>query len=366
MSAETSSGGAGRVQSLSFHANYRCRNTGVCCSSGWDIAVESSVEVRLRSELLRPGLALPNGPDGFRPMVSPPVGCSSSLRRAGGTCWFHDRSRHECSIHRAFGESALPSACRHFPRVCVLEPDRVAVSLSHYCPTAASLLFRNRDTFKIMDAPAAFPASWPFEGLDVREAWPPFLRPGVLLGFDGWRELERCVVGRLTAGPDVHSGLAAIEAALDTLAKWRADDSPITEFVRTSFARVESAGSPRRVSVNARDVLAQSLPDAPNAPDLPDGPPGRRSFSTYPPDIDLALRRYLAARTVANWIVYHADDIRILGRYLRLCLDTVDLFALYRADVAECDPVAWLEAVRSSDLWLMHHCDPERIARNLR
>ena len=44
-------GGGLAVRALSFHADYRCRNTGICCSSGWEIAVEEGVELHLTTEL---------------------------------------------------------------------------------------------------------------------------------------------------------------------------------------------------------------------------------------------------------------------------------------------------------------------------
>ena len=46
-----------RVRALSIHAGYECRNTGVCCSSGWDIPVEP--EMHLRNALASGRLRIP-------------------------------------------------------------------------------------------------------------------------------------------------------------------------------------------------------------------------------------------------------------------------------------------------------------------
>src|SRR6185436_19322910 len=98
------------VRCLSFHSQYRCQNTGVCCSSGWEIAVETEVEVRLTDLLAKTPGRLPNGPDGFQPMADPPSGCRSSLRQLGSTCWFRDDPGRACAVHREYGEPSLPSA----------------------------------------------------------------------------------------------------------------------------------------------------------------------------------------------------------------------------------------------------------------
>jgi hypothetical protein len=223
------------VRSLSFHADYRCRNTGICCSSGWEIAVEEPVEVSLRPRL-QTNHETPNGPDGFVPMMDPPKGCKSAFRQThAGVCWFRDPERRDCAIHRDFGEDALASACRQFPRVVVLEPSQVSVSLSHYCPTAAALLFRETTDFSLRDNPEAFPPGWPFEGLDAREAYSPLLRPGVLLGFDGLRRLEDEAIA-LFAEPGFATGIGRVEAALSRLREWGPGSGPVPDFITLSLS----------------------------------------------------------------------------------------------------------------------------------
>ena len=49
-----------------------------------------------------------------------------------------------CIVHRDLGEPHLPTTCRHFPRVAVQDRRGTFVSLSHFCPTAASMLFQRR------------------------------------------------------------------------------------------------------------------------------------------------------------------------------------------------------------------------------
>lgn len=348
------------VRALSFHSSYRCQNTGVCCSSGWEIAVEEEVQVRLTSLLARSPGRLPNGPNGFRPMPDPPSGCRSSLKvlESTGACWFRDEPERSCAIHRVHGESALPSACRQFPRVCVLEPDCVSVSLTHYCPTAAGLLFDDRADFRLVSAPRAFPADWPFEGLDARGAYSPLLRPGVLLGFDGLRVLEEQAVAGLSRGP-LWSALASIETAVERARSWTPDAGPLPGLLPGYFA-VGDGDEPR--VADPRPVLRASLTEGTSPKEeLPDFRPGVPTVSAL---VDSVLRKYLAARLIAAWITFQGNDLRCLTRYLRLCLDTVFLFESARG-TEEPEVERWMEAIRDSDLWILHYCDPDLLARNL-
>ena len=66
----------------------------------------------------------------------------------------------------------LPSACRHFPRVYLRDARGDLLTLSHFCPTAASLLFEPGPV-GVIDAPRPLALDEPIEGLDAREVLPP-------------------------------------------------------------------------------------------------------------------------------------------------------------------------------------------------
>jgi len=57
-----------------------------------------------------------------------------------GTCRFHEGRL--CAIHRQLGPRALPIACRQLPGQALRGGRGTFISLSHFCPTAAGLLFR--------------------------------------------------------------------------------------------------------------------------------------------------------------------------------------------------------------------------------
>ncbi len=294
-------------------------------------------------------------------MVNPPSGCRSAFRQASsGVCWFRDAERRDCAIHREFGEDALASACRQFPRVAVLEPTQVSVSLSHYCPTAAGLLFDPGMDFALVDRPRAFPHGWPFEGLDARAAYSPLLRPGVLLGFDGLRRFESEAV-KLFSATGLQEGLSRFGSAVERIREWTPTRGAVPNLVVTAFQ--ESSLTPLRIAEpeDPRSILVRSIPSGCSVPDLPEFSPSKRALS---PAADLALRRYLAARLIAGWIVFQGEGLATVAAYLRLCLATVLLFEGAR-HASESEPGRWLEAIRSADLWLLHYCDPELVAKNL-
>jgi hypothetical protein len=70
---------------------------------------------------------------------------------------FYEHETHLCGVHRALGEGALPATCRIFPRIALTDARGTFITLSHYCPTAAAMLFRTDVPLEIVESPAAFP-----------------------------------------------------------------------------------------------------------------------------------------------------------------------------------------------------------------
>jgi hypothetical protein len=125
---------------LNFHVPYRCRHSGACCTAGWPIPIEPE-----RAMFLGRGATLPQD--------------------AAGACVFHNG---RCTVYEH-----RPASCVHFPYVCLIDQRGVHVTLSHYCPTAASLLFDHRGPIEIVEGPPPLPGLEIPEGLDARESLPP-------------------------------------------------------------------------------------------------------------------------------------------------------------------------------------------------
>ena len=267
---------------LDFHAPYRCRHSGACCTAGWTIPFE----------------------DG-----------TVAAQGAGGACTFLDERAHRCSIHSARGIDALPLSCRMFPRIVLHDERGTFVSLSHFCPTAAALLFdvTGDARAQIVQAPAALANVGELDGLDARREWPPLLRPGVLMDLESYAAWERLALSLLTTDTVTpRDALAKLEDLTDRITAWTPGSTSLQDVVYGAFDR-------HRLSWT------------------PDGATNR---------IETAVKRWLAARLFGAWTAYQADGLAATLRYLRSCLDTFDEEAQKDGDARE--------AIRRSDLRVLH------------
>src|SRR5687768_1687612 len=164
------------VYALSIHADYQCQRSGVCCTADWDVPVEVPLYPNLDAALADRRLSAVGAPaeGGVALIVEPgmPEGAGAIVARtASGDCVFYHRGSGLCIVQRTLGEEMLPSTCRHFPRLAVRDARGTSISLTHYCPTAAAMLFREAVPLEIVEAPAAFPPA-DYEGLRVDpDAW---------------------------------------------------------------------------------------------------------------------------------------------------------------------------------------------------
>jgi Fe-S-cluster containining protein len=283
---------------LSFHAPYRCRHSGACCRAGWTIPFTHDERESVHALRLSRGAIASDG---------------AAARLADGTCSFLDDNTR-CAIHAAADHMALPLSCRMFPRVVLHDGRGTMISLSHFCPTAAALLFESGDSWPpagIVEAPAALAEVGPLDGLDARDAWPPLLRSGVMMDLDSYAAWERLGVELLTRegiAPDV--SLETLAAATRRIVRWQPGAAtPLLHAVRDAFGMLAPP----------TDVLEPH---------------------------QQALKRWLAARLFGNWTAYQGDGLDAIVTYLRGCFDTF-------ATEFERDGSA-LEAFRRSDLLILH------------
>jgi hypothetical protein len=234
-----------------------------------------------------------------------------AARDESGACTFLDGTTGLCSVHRAGGVQALPVTCRMFPRVVLQDRRGTFISLSHFCPTAASLLFEGSDALTIVDAPAALADIGELDGLDARAEWPPLLRPGVLMDLESYGAWERRAVTALTSGSAAPAdALAALAAATRSISTWTPGDGQLLDVVHAAF---DALGNTREAAM---------------------------------PRDGLAVRRWLAARLFGAWIAYQGDGLAATVAYLASCLATFE-----REFDADGDT---LQAIRRSDLRVLH------------
>ena len=368
-----------RVRALSIHAEYRCRSSGACCRSGWDVAVEPAAEERIHAGMshdrLRPAV------DWARPAQGLPHGARVLLRvLPSGDCVLLEHGRPRlCAVERQIGAEAMPAACRQFPRIATLTPTGVSLTLSHYCPTAAAQLFRDDVPLAVVSDPPAFPPSWPYEGLDARDAFPPLLRPGVLMSWAAHTRLEEhaaAVLGRddLSVG----QALARLAAEAEALRAWTVVSGPFDELV----ARVLEAPAPAPEAQAPLDAVLADWERV--AAVIPAGHPRPAS----PRDAVLAfgldraraiveegastlrrpIGRWLAAKAFASWLALQGQGLRTTIRglhvaYSVLCAEAARGVAEAGGGAVEAERLK--QAIRRADLLLVHLADAEALAREL-
>jgi Fe-S-cluster containining protein len=290
---------------LSFHAAYRCRQSGACCRAGWTIPFDTEERQSIQTLRLAAGS-----------LTTSAGNVTVAARHPDGTCTFFEKESHHCAIHDAGGHAALPVSCRMFPRVVLQDGRGTFISLSHFCPTAAALLFEESGSswppVGIVDAPPALVDVGPLDGLDARDVWPPLLRSGVMMDLASYGAWERLGIELLTRdGIAPGTSLDALVSTTGRITPW-------------------SPGGPEPLEHVVRDAFGM----------LP--PPATVTLRVE----DRAVKRWLAARLFGNWIAYQGDGLHAILSYLQDCLATFTI-ELARDGSA-------LDAIRRSDLVIVH------------
>jgi Fe-S-cluster containining protein len=360
------------VFALSIHADYQCRHSGACCSADWDVPVElpvyRSLDAAVSAGRLR--VAPPDAP--LAPFsVGPdlPEGAAAILERTdAGGCVFFERESRLCIVHRDLGETALPATCRHFPRLAVRDRRGTFITLSHFCPTAASMLFRDA-AVEIVEAPAAFPPA-DYDGLVVADDdLPPLLHPRMLMEEADYSAWERHMVSRcsdVTRSPE--SVIATLTRDAASLRSWRPGERPL----RDAIARLGAPGADARPhgaldrSLRFHAEAMAAVPDDLRPPPDEDGL--LQAYRTLVrPEWErfrAPLDRYVAAKAFASWTAYQGRGIATIVRGLdaALALVRVEAARQCRDAARPLDRDLLLEAFRSADFILNHLAVGEALA----
>jgi hypothetical protein len=329
---------------LSIHADYACRHTGACCDS-WFVPADAHVV-----ELVRSGRLAVTTPDPV--FLSRPGAAGGSIDRIahgpGGSCVFRQDER--CSIHAQAGPAALPVSCRHYPRVILRDDSGTRVSLSHYCPTAASLLLTPCE-LEVMPAPPGLIVDEPVEGLDARDTLPPLIRPGMLTDLDGYHAWEDACIATLSRR-DVTGALGVIGTATETVRAWTPSSGPLADAVARAFASAERTASMEDSAyARAGREIVQALSN--QAHEIP-GTHGERLAA----ELERAISHYLAARLFGNWLCYQGRGLRTIVAWLHACHDAVRGLVAPQTTTAQ-DLVS---AIRSTDFLMLHTIDSQAFA----
>ena len=362
------------IFALSIHADYKCRHSGLCCSVGWDVPVELPI-YRSLAEALAAGTLRPSadarGLDPFIVEPDLPEDAAAMFERTeAGQCVFLERSSHLCIVHRDLGEPALPATCRHFPRVAVRDARGTSITLSHFCPTAASMLFREDVPLAVVEAPPAFPPA-EYEGLVVSpDDLPPLLTPHMLMDLEGYTAWERHVVRRCAALLDrrPESVLATLARDARLLRHWtpsRGSLAGAVDALPVDVLEADAHGALTR-SLKLHAQVIDAVPE--DLKPEPDDEGIEEAFARrVRPRWDAFRRpvnRYIAAKSFATWTAYQGRGVATIVRGIEAAV------ALVRVEAArECrnaarplDADLLLEAFRSADFALNHLAVGEDLA----
>lgn len=344
---------------LSVHADYQCRRVGACCTAGWHIPVEApvvtAIQTRLSSGSRAPFLEAPS--DSRGPAIL-------KTRGDGGCVFFEEASGRTCRVHRSLGEHMLPSACRQFPRMTLRDPRGTWITLSHFCPTAARLLFTT-GALRVVRAPDRLSLSGAVEGLDATTALPPLLRPGMLMDLDGLTAWEEAAVELLdVGGAGVDAALAGLRAASERIRAWSPGTERLQDCVTRTMRGTTCAPASGDTGADARRH-AMALASIPRAllRFAPLERHGSADVTAVWREFDTVIRRYLASKIVAGWWGY-------LGLDLMGVIEAVHVHrAVLRTRIAQRfrphhpPDEDFLDAIRDTDLVMTHLSDCRALAR---
>src|SRR5262245_35969207 len=361
------------VFALGFHADYGCRHSGACCTADWDVPVELPVYRSLSDALVGGRLRVAPTAGATYPFIVDadlPEGVAAILDRDDrGRCVFYESTGRRCIVHRDLGEPYLPVTCRHFPRVSVQDRRGTFVSLSHFCPTAASMLFSDT-AVAIVAEPPAFPDT-DYDGLIVTaDDLPPLLHPRVLMDLDGYTAWERHMVGRCSDVQErPESILSTLTRDADLLRRWRPGSITLAEAVwELPHDVVEGAPQPELgPSLQLRDEVIAAVPEDLKPESDEDGldVAWTRYVRAGLDGYRAPINRFLAAKAFASWTAYQGRGVKTIVRGLEAALALVRVEASRQCRNAArlLDRELLLEAFRQSDFALNHLAVGEDLAK---
>ena len=362
------------VYALSIHADYRCHRSGVCCTSDWDVPVELPL-YRSLSQALAAGDVHPAAePHNGDPVLMtgddlPDDAAAMVARTSSGDCVFYQRGSGLCVIHRDAGEAQLPATCRHFPRLAVRDGRGTSITLTHYCPTAAAMLFRDDVALEIVDAPSAFPPA-EYEGLVITpEDWPPLLHPRMLMDLSGYAAWERHMVACCAReGISPESVVATLDRDARQLRRYSRDRGSLTDSV-AALPCSNVPADPHRVLDGSLAIYADVLKAVPaDMMPEPDETGLDLAYANGVADswdqFRVPLTRFLATKAFASWTAYQGRGVLTIVRGLEAALGLVRVEAARQVRNAgrALDAALLREAFRQADFLLNHLAAGDELA----
>lgn len=350
------------VRLLALHAPYQCRHRGVCCREPWAIPVDRVRRRRVADAVHAGRLRLPHGDVGlFEAAPGVDADADVVVGRRGRDCVFLEPGpRGICAIHRDLGHEALPTACQHFPRVVVLDPRGVSLSLSAVCPTVADLLYDGAPGWQqvVHEGPVALHGvQW--EGLDARDTLPPQVSDTRLWDWDSITAFELQTLSALsTHAPE--QALAVVAAATARLE--RDSNGSLEALVETAFRDAGTGALDPDVGALVKLAVASSPGADPDAwaPRV-DAAATAEFWLRHQPQVS----RYLASRVMASAVVYHARSARVWSSWLQTAYAVLRRSVDLETRAGDADRTLLAAALARADRLLVHGVNAGRLAAAL-
>lgn len=215
------------------------------------------------------------------------------------------------------------------------------------------------------------------EGLDMNDAVvPPLLRPNAACSWPAFEVWERFVLTQLlTPSLPLTRAIDRIAIAAELLRTWTMKDGPLDQWMAEVASRATSDGRDTAQfppawsrtlerSCRARALVLSCVPEdiRPGHQDAiaDDWQTGAEVADEFPH----VVRRYLAARFWASWVVHDGGGLRTGVRWLELVHDVL-LWELGATRRRRSSRDRLLDAIGQSDLLLVHLLNPSALARRL-
>jgi hypothetical protein len=315
--------------------------------------------------------------EAFLDTDDPPPGAAGILKTSDGAAcvFFETGATGSCTLQRQLGHDALPLTCQQFPRVTIIDQRGAHVTLSHYCPTVASLLFREPDAATaVMRLSDDAPERRRQDGFDARGTVPPFLRPGVAFDMASYVVWEQGIVRRLgRPGGDADSALCGIASAAEELRGWRPERGPLVDDIRRAIAdwdRVEEGHACQHDTETVARLfaaVAASVSPGLTRPSCPAGFASLDARLVAPAWGRLGgpIGRFLAAKAFAAQAAYLGEGVRTQVMAIAAARAVLRMEATRHAAAAghPCDGPVLVDAVRSADALIEHLSDRPALVR---
>jgi len=266
--------------------------------------------------------------------------------------------------------------------VAVTDDTGTYVTLSHFCPTAAAMLFRHGTELGLVEAPASFHSVLEYEGLDARGVLPPLLRPGMLMDLEAHHAWERHAIG--VFGDEAHTPESALEqlaADAREIAAWQPGHCSLAE--RLAALSLESRSAPVPTTDDARGAGLQPCGTAAELHKLVRGcvpaglGPDQAPIDLARTDVELVelgwrtfatpIKRYLAAKAFASRIPWQGRGVQTTVAALRTARAVLRVEAGRQCATSArvLDRGLLIEAIRRTDLLLVHQVSEHAMVNRL-